>query len=783
MKNISFIVFIITLCFAPLAFGTVEPWSYTVVQTLICCSVVLYILSQQIQKNDLLKVPGFLPITLLLLLMLLQLIPLPVVLVKVISPATYDVYKPVIQLTGSNFIPLTVNLKGTLNEVLRIGTYILFFFMTVQLLSNHEKLQFTVKIVIWLAIIIAFLAILQKVSSTDKIFWLRAKPEGSAPMGAWVNRSQYCGFMEMIGPLTLALFFYYRPTVSYRETIRKKIVFFFTMPGSNYHFLLGTGFIFIYVSVFLSLSRGGIISLCLASMLFIILHAVRRRDTSMFLATFIIGCIILIVAWFGWQPIISRFDKTFLMTGEINESRLDYWQDTLVLIKDFPVFGGGFGSFVHLFPSYKTIPNDSIVDHAHNDYFELLADGGLIGFCLAAWFVIVILGQGWKMIRKRRDSYSIFISIGAISGIFGMLIHSFTDFNMYNGADGLYFFFMCGLVVSAGHTRIHYRSRPTLLESTSSVHRLMMLFFGLLFLLGTIVLQGGQFLARLRYESVKDIYLSQHLKEEKLNIVKEAVVQAAKYDPWEGLYPALTGEVEIYAKNFDQSLNHIFTAAELDPLNGIYLQQIGLSLINKDKALASKFMSYGYKRALIKDDYMIVLVEYYLANGERKKAINVLQNRINSNQQLQNNIYHLLDKYSFSRHEIGLILPKSTKSWNDYGLYLTQIEGDMDDVEFYYRGALDFLESDDEPIKPVYFDRLYALYRKQKKEEQALEVLRLGIKYLPDHAPFRIRLGDYYKQHNIYYRAEEEYKQALLLKPNNVHIQKKLEKLSKRMQE
>ncbi len=107
--------------------------------------------------------------------------------------------------------------------------------------------------------------------------------------------------------------------------------------------------------------------------------------------------------------------------------------------------------------------------------------------------------------------------------------------------------------------------------------------------------------------------------------------------------------------------------------------------------------------------------------------------------------------------------------------------GNMDDAEFYFRGALDFLENE-EDIRPHYFDQLYGLYRKQKKDGKALEIIRKGIKYLPDHAPFHVRLGDYYMQHDIFYRAEEEYKQALLMEPANAHFQRKLERLMEKIQ-
>lgn len=782
MKNLSFILFLFTLCFAPLAFGTVEQWSLTFVELLICSSTVLYLFSQKVKKKKILKVPGLLPIGLLLLWMLVQIIPLPVSVVKILSPATYEVYRPIINLSGSNFIPLTVYQKGTLNELLRIGSYTLFFFLTVQLLSQKGKLQLTVKVIVWIAIGISFIAILQKFSSPYKVYWYRPGPvNGAYVFGPWINRSQYCGFMEMLGPLILALFFYYRPQVNYNETMRDKVVSFFTLPGSSYHLLLVTGFFLVCVSVFLSLGRGGIISLCLATMLFFAVLSVKEKYGFRLVSAFLAGGMILSVAWFGWKPIISRFSGILSTTGMIQDDRIDVWRDTVGLIKDFIGTGSGFGTYGTIFPSYKIFSDSKLYEHAHNDYIELLTDGGLIGFSLAAWFVIIIISLGWKMIQKRRDKYSALISIGALSGIVGMLLHSITDFNMHNGADGLYFFFMCGLLVSAGHTRIHYRSRSTLLNLASPGSKSLILLFAVLLFFTTIFIRFGQPYARYQYETVQNIELSESMGLDKINEVKEIVGIAAQYDPLEGLYPSILGDVEINVKdNSATALVHYLKAAELDPFNEDYLQQIGVLSFNQGSGAADQFMELSYRRALVKEYYFLALVDWYLSNGNRIKAIDILHEGILQDQPVIKDVIPILANHSFSREELALTLPPSMKAWIDYGLYLNKVKGSKDDVEFYLRKALGFLENEKD-IQPRYFDSLYRFYHRQKRDDEAIEIIREAVSYLPDHAPFRILLGDYYFQRKIYYRAEEEYQHALLLEPSNDQIYNRLQKLEEQL--
>jgi tetratricopeptide (TPR) repeat protein len=101
--------------------------------------------------------------------------------------------------------------------------------------------------------------------------------------------------------------------------------------------------------------------------------------------------------------------------------------------------------------------------------------------------------------------------------------------------------------------------------------------------------------------------------------------------------------------------------------------------------------------------------------------------------------------------------------------------GRLEEAELFYGKSIE-IAGENIP-QPDSFYRLYRIYKRQKNEEKALETLRLGISYLPDHAQFRVLLGDYYLSKGIPYRAQEEYMQALRLNPKNRAVQLKLDKM------
>lgn len=779
MKSIPLVIFIITLCFAPLAFGSVEVWSITAVEALVFIVSFTFLLANAKENNGrMVNIPGLLPLILLLCWMIIQIIPLPVFLVKVLSPQSFHAYKPLLDVLGTDvWIPLTVNQKATTTELLRFVTYAVFYIFAIQLLTSGERLRRVVTSVVGLGVVVSFVAILQSFTSPGEFYWFRQVPVNAESFGPWINRSQYCGFIGMVFPLALALFLFYSPNVSSEDSLRSKIVTFFTMPNGNMYLLLTFGVGIMFASVFLSLSRGGVLSLIVASLTFLMLFSLRNRKRSRLFILATACFLVLVVGWFGIGPLLERFDNLLLEAGAATTGRygrLFVWLDTLNIIRDFPLTGSGFATFLNIYPSYRTVSGTGKFEHAHNDYLELLSDGGVIGFGLVAWFVIVIVLHGWHQIWRRRDNFAVFVSIGALSGIIALLTHSITDFNMHNMAVGLYFFFICALLVSAGNTRFHYSSHSTLLPKASSAGKYTFFLLSLLLLSGVIAIKGGDIVASRSYGQVKDVYLSKYLAKEKLEEVAVATRKAAQLDPLDSLYPAVLGSIAEYQGNPHKSLAYFLQAARRSPMEGVFLHQIGVAITSSDRALAGELMELGYRRTIDKDNLLLGWAEWLLWQGERQQGIAVLQQGIAENNILVNLATTLFYKYSFSQEEITQILPDSLTAWVDYAFFL-KLMGEVETSQYYFMKSLDFLETS-AVSEAHYFQRLHH-FLKQQQDERALYILRKGIELLPDSPELHVTLGDHYMQEGIYYRAREEYEQALILQPGNEGIYMRLEKV------
>jgi hypothetical protein len=78
--------------------------------------------------------------------------------------------------------------------------------------------------------------------------------------------------------------------------------------------------------------------------------------------------------------------------------RKGYWAGAWGMIREHPVAGVGLGQFAHFYNRYR-LPEGRDVRHAHNDYLELWAEGGLL--VLIPWLLLLGTSLGFGSPGKR----------------------------------------------------------------------------------------------------------------------------------------------------------------------------------------------------------------------------------------------------------------------------------------------------------------------------------------------------------------------------------------------
>ena len=120
----------------------------------------------------------------------------------------------------------------------------------------------------------------------------------------------------------------------------------------------------------------------------------RKRMGVLSTATFVLTGAFLLLDWaFGIkETVVTGMGRDMTFTG-----RTDLWRELLDLKTD-PLIGTGFCSFWSDKSFQSRLPV-WLADgrSAHNGFFEVYIDGGIIGLCFLA---IMLLGVGWKLHRQ-----------------------------------------------------------------------------------------------------------------------------------------------------------------------------------------------------------------------------------------------------------------------------------------------------------------------------------------------------------------------------------------------
>ena len=163
-----------------------------------------------------------------------------------------------------------------------------------------------------------------------------------------------------------------------------------------------------------------------------------------FLIFCLIGLFAYGVGWIGGEPVVSNFQLAATdfsqqeMTNNINTSRREIWSATWKMIKAHPVAGVGFGGYWIGITRYHQASGEITPQQAHNDYLELMASGGIVGCVLIAWFLVVVVRRARWGLLSRPPFYRA-AGLGALTGIFGVAIHSFVDFGLHMTINALVF--------------------------------------------------------------------------------------------------------------------------------------------------------------------------------------------------------------------------------------------------------------------------------------------------------------------------------------------------------
>lgn len=300
-------------------------------------------------------------------------------------------------------------------------------------LDGRRRLERAATALFWTGFGLSVLGILQYLSGTRDIYWLRESPVVNF-FGPFVNKNHFAGLMELALPMGLGLL-----VTGAVPRERRPLMLFAALVIS--------------VAVALSRSRAGL--LCLALEIFALGWAAVASSEARVPAivrTAVLGAVLVGgaaagVFWLGSEPLTRGFaDLPAEAAGQEATGRQAIWRSTLALIGEHPVLGAGIGAYGTAIVAHWPATERVQLNYAHNDYLQVVADAGIVGAVLVILFAIVLTHS---LIRGLRHTDTVLkgVALGAGIGVIGLAIHSIVDFNLQIPSNALTYLFASAMVV------------------------------------------------------------------------------------------------------------------------------------------------------------------------------------------------------------------------------------------------------------------------------------------------------------------------------------------------
>ncbi len=401
---------------------------------------------------------------------LLQLIPLPISWVLRVSPATdtavrqsslaYDAARSA---GATIFHPLSIAPAETLKG-LAFLLALSVFLLGATAMMPRVRVKWLIRRLAALGLALALFGIVQRGTFNGRLYWVFTPINGASnAFGPFVNRNHFAGWMLMTAALTAG---YLCSLIAPRGPQRRRswpqrVATLASSPDGNRLLFLSCALAVMALSIVWTLSRSGIGAFAVATSLLSTQVLLRFRGARRLAAVgFLLAIAAFALSWKGLDTVFDWYSRTSTLAW-----RFQLWHDTLAIVHDFRWFGTGldtYGASTLLYP--MSDPAWHAME-AHNDYVQILSEGGVLLSAAAAVAV-------WQLARAIRAAFAqpqttslYWVRVGATVGLVAIAVQELSDFSLQMPANAVLF----ALLAAIAMHRTPRHERPPVTGETSTV--------------------------------------------------------------------------------------------------------------------------------------------------------------------------------------------------------------------------------------------------------------------------------------------------------------------------
>lgn len=440
----------VLLAFLPLALGAVEAWSEWVAILLGAAIALLLALRQLFSRRS---APSrrhaalaYVPMAIFVGLAALQLVSLPTSLVRLISPETARMKTQLLedlpmasdphQATTLSFYP-----AATRHDLRLVLLASVVFMAVLAVCRSPARIRWMLAIITLIGAGLSALAIAQVLTNASGIYW-RIPVRANWWTGTFVNHSDFGQHINLcigaaIGFLLVTI---NTRTSARRQTLPHRVARWLTILGLAGVVVAGI------VALLLSRTRGGIVAAAIASLLVLVIMAMRQGLKTLLGFGVLAGAVAVVFMFvFGFGALTERVAT--LAESNIYADRLTTVADLWGICKGFPLVGTGLGTHEVVYPRFDHTGSIGRSTHAENEYAEAAEETGAIGLGAVLLFATFVWWCWAKSIRRKQPPICS-AAVGLGYGLLASQIHSLSAFGQHLPAIGCLSAATCALLIN-----------------------------------------------------------------------------------------------------------------------------------------------------------------------------------------------------------------------------------------------------------------------------------------------------------------------------------------------
>jgi len=372
-----------------------------------------------------------------------QLLPLPATWRSLIAPRAPDVERLLVVDEFVSPRPLSLDPSSTAWALATALAVLLVFWSARATFERDGGLRRVCRGICVVGLALAAIAFVQHARSPHLIygFWPPiTRTSNPTPHGPFVNRNDFATWLLLALPLVAG---YGLARLQRRSRLRPIMPTLGAIEAvlDTWTVLIVGALTLMTAALVASLSRSGLAAALVAVCVTAVLGQRRIGARGMWaLAAAPLGFALVGLSYTNLSALAFRLGDA--VPTDVND-RLEIWQSAWPMARDFWMSGVGVGAFARGMLVYQQGSRELFFNHAHNDYLQWLAEGGLLVGVPLAWTIAAAARQ--MLVTLRADPSPVFwIRVGAVAGLAAVMAQSIWDTGLRMPANAV----LCAIVAA-----------------------------------------------------------------------------------------------------------------------------------------------------------------------------------------------------------------------------------------------------------------------------------------------------------------------------------------------